>query len=74
VKDHFLANQERLKMGTSGPTWTSSSVVLCVLVANLFIFTRIVDSSSLDVAGAGSPCYELDADGKEDLTKPQVCS
>ncbi len=74
MKDHFLVNQERLKMGTSGPTWTSSSFVLCVLVANLFIFSRIVDSSSLDVAGAGSPCYELDADGKEDLTKPQVCS
>ena len=60
-------------MGTSGPTWTSSTV-LCVLVANLFIFSRIVASSSLDVAGAGSPCYELDGDGKEDLTKPQVCS
>ena len=45
--------------------------VLSFLVVLVFL-SRNVGSSRLDVEGAGSPCYEVDADGKEDLNKPQV--
>jgi hypothetical protein len=43
-------------------------VVLCAVSRNVVVASR------LDVEGAGSPCYEVDADGKEDLNKPQVGS
>ena len=61
-------------MGRSGGP--NISVSGQILVLNLFFVVLTsryyVASSRLDVEGAGSPCYEVDADGKEDLNKPQV--
>ena len=60
-------------MGTVGPqTKLSAFHILCVCLVNLLLLSRLTVSSRLDVEGAGSPCYEGDADGKEDLNKPQV--
>jgi hypothetical protein len=60
-------------MGTGGPkTFFKLSVLSSWVILFLFFLSRNVASSRLDVEGAGSPCYEVDADGKEDLNKPQV--
>ena len=64
-------NKISYKMGTVGPQ-TKLSAFLCVCLVNLLLLARLTVSSRLDVEGAGSPCYEGDADGKEDLNKPQV--
>ena len=38
----------------------------------IVINSRSVETSRLDREGEGSPCYEVDEQGIEDLTKPQV--
>ena len=75
MTQRFLAKKNKIsyKMGTVGPqTKLSAFNILCVCLVNLLLLSRLTVSSRLDVEGAGSPCYEGDADGKEDLNKPQV--
>jgi len=49
-------------MGSVGPEYS----------LKLFLFTLLIRSCVGDAEGGGSPCYDLDAEGKEDLNKPQV--
>lgn len=43
-----------------------------ILVLMVIVRYSDVQASRLDAEGKGSPCYEYDEQGNEDLTKPQV--
>lgn len=51
-------------MGSVGPKYS-----LKLLLFTLFVRSCVGDGEG---GGGGSPCYDLDADGRDDLNKPQV--
>jgi hypothetical protein len=49
--------------------WDGGGARLLLVLAAAVV---VAHASRLDSEGTGSPCYEVDAEGKDDLSKPQV--